>query len=47
MGFSFFPKEDKFFHLMDELSKEVFNSAVYFKEFIESKGIEIVDYSVL
>lgn len=38
MGFSFFPKEDKFFHLMDELSKQVFNSAVYFKEFIESKN---------
>ena len=37
MGFSFFPKEDKFFNLLGKLSSDVNQSAVYFKEFIDSK----------
>lgn len=38
MGFSFFPKEDKFYKLMEALSSEVYNSTICFKEFIESKN---------
>lgn len=37
MGFSFFPKEDKFFNLLGKLSTDVHQSAVFFKEFIDSK----------
>lgn len=38
MGFSFFPKEDKFFNLLGKLSSDVHQSAVFFKEFIDSKS---------
>lgn len=37
MGFSFFPKEDKFFNLLGKLSTDVNQSAIFFKEFIDSK----------
>lgn len=37
MGFSFFPKEDKFYKLMETMSSEVYESAVAFKIFVESK----------
>lgn len=38
MAFSFFPKEDKFYKLMEMMSAEVYESAAAFKEFVESKN---------
>lgn len=38
MGFSFFPKEDKFYKLMEAMSSEVYESSVSFKAFVDSKS---------
>lgn len=37
MGFSIFPKEDKFYKLMDAMSAEVLESALAFHAFVQSK----------
>ena len=38
MAFSFFPKEDKFYKLMETMASEVYESAAAFKTFVESKN---------
>ncbi len=46
MGFSFFPKEDKFFQLLEAMSEEAYQATAGFREFIDHapaerpKGIE-------
>lgn len=38
MGFSFFPREDKFYKLLGQLSHEVYDSAVCFRDFVTSEN---------